>query len=269
MRLTPAAVPASDYAVARKPSIGAEKRVYLSEEATEELGELEWVATGSGTWTPDTVTQIPATGADLTLVVEGQLLSNAATTVYVEGTDPSNNPITGSGTFGPPGYVENKTFGFQHGAAVDVVAGAKFKTVTGLRVGAGGFIRSRVKLMKMPDNWVFMGCVDSVEPSVGTRPPVQIPCGFKGSAFVVAGRSEPNNLTIRAKHFSVVDGLNRYAGRNCTVRLDMLKSGYVLTERHVFGNAVLGVTPNFPDGNDEVADAATGLFEHYAGFFAP
>lgn len=269
MKYTPPLVATGDLVIARNPTLGAEKKLYASDEPAEEVGEFAFVATGSGTWTPDPVTVLPTAGSDLQLVVDEQLSAGGVVTLWVDGTDAADQAMTGSGTFAPPRYVQNQKPSFQHGMAVDVQAAGKFKTVTNVRCGATGNRQSRVKVYKLPTEWALVGCVDSVEPQVGIRPAVSIPCGAKGTAFVVAGRSQESTIAVRAKHFSVADGLNRFAGRNCSIKLDVVKSGAIHVETHVFGNCVLAVNPNFPDGDEVVADAANGSFQVYAGFPAP
>lgn len=268
MRYTPPAVPAADHATAIKPSIGGEKRLYASDESADELGLLQWVAAGSGTWTPDEVSVLPAAGADLAIIVQDELVSSQATVIWVSGTGDDSNPLTGSGILTPPAYVRNKGFSFQHGAAVDVLAARKFRTITNVWVGSGGTATSKVKLFRLPETWTQIGCVEQVDPSIGIRSPVPIACGLDGAAFVLSGRSEPSSVTVRAKHFSIVDGLMRFGGRSCCLRMDVSKAGVLLVERHVFGNAVLSVNNAWGDGNDEVVDAATGMFETFAGFYA-
>jgi hypothetical protein len=87
-------------------------------------------------------------------------------------------------------------------------------------------------------------------------------------AEVVPGRLEQSRLVINTKYRAVVDSLGRFSGKNACFMMEVWK-GRVLTERHVFSNAVIETNPNFGDGNDHVRNAGEGTLARYFDFYAP
>jgi hypothetical protein len=257
-------------AIARKPTIGEEKELYLSSEPGQRIGSWEGVANGSGTYTADSSASLAVAGQDLHLVVNEELLGNAANPFFiVTGTDQADAALVGSGTFSSPSYARVSGYEFQQGIAVDVKVPATklFKTVTNVtcnNVKLGG----KVELISLPTepSWQFIGCVESLTANPGTRPPHSIACGFKGSAFVVLGRTPVNTLEFTTKYFGVVDGVNRFAGRSVSARLDIRKAGRITTERNVYAEAVLGSSNSFPDSGDSTV-TLNGEFARQASFF--
>lgn len=270
MFYTPDTIAVADVPIARKHSVGGEKRLYVSGDSAAEIGELLWAADGSGVFTADSINTLPTTGADLQVKVVGELLSAADVVITVTGTDQNSAALTGTATYTAPSWVGNKTKDFSEGTAVDVVpgvAGKKFKTITGITV-TGGKKWGKVKLFTLPENWTYIDCVESVDPSVGTTPAHPIADGLDGAADVTRGRSEPSSVRVTAKNRSTLDGLMRFAGRNCCLRLEVWKQGKVLTERHVYSNCIMSVDPSFPDGSEESKQSAGGMMEDAFFFFA-
>jgi hypothetical protein len=110
--------------------------------------------------------------------------------------------------------------------------------------------------------------VETVEPRIASRPGIAIPDRYKPAADVVPGRPEQSKLVINTKFRAVVDGLGRFSGKNACFMMEVWK-GRVLTERHVFSNAVIETNPNFGDGNDHVRNAGEGTLARYFDFYAP
>lgn len=270
MFFEPSTIASADVAVARKHSVGGEKKLYISGDAAVEYGDVLWAADGSGVWTPDGINTLPTTGTDLQVKVDGELLSDSNVVLTVTGTDQNSAALTGTATLTAPGWVANKSKDFMEGCAVDVVPGVpnkKFKTITDISV-VGGKKSSKVRVFSLPESWQYIDCVEAVEPRVGTRPAHPIADGLDGAADVTVGRSEPSEVRVSAKNRSVMDGLMRFAGRACCLRLEIWKQGKVLTERHVYANCVLSVDPSFPDGSEESKQSAAGMMEDAFFFFA-
>ncbi len=272
MLYTPGTIATADKPIARKHSVGGEKRLYITRDPVNDLGTLLLAGDGSGVWTADAINTPPTAGSDLQAVVETWVESDTAAVLTVVGTKSGGGSITGTATLNPPGWAVNNSYDFQPGAAWDltVAAADTYATITSVSI-TNAKKWSSLKLFQLPatTNYKYVDTVENVTPRIGNSPGHPIPDLLDGSAEVTLGRSDPSELRITAKHRSIVDGLARYAGRPCTLRLEVWKQGRVLVERHVFGNAILQVNPEFGDGSDDVKQAAEGIFEQYFGFYAP
>lgn len=263
----------ADIAIARNHSIGGQKKLWASKEPVREVGELFFAGDGSGVWTPDPITQLPSTGADLQLKVREELdvTGSSPAVITVVGTDQNDAALTGTATLSAPGWVLNKGNDFSEGAAYDVVtpAGKRFKTITSVS-GTQAKKWSKLALFQLPSDtsWQYIDMVESIDPKIGTRPGHAIPDGLDGSKEVVAARSPVASISISAMHRSVADGLQRFAGRSCSLRWELWKDGKILAERHIAGGCILSVDPSFPDGDGEVKQVAEGMMQEYFGFHA-
>ncbi|MBM3758520.1 MAG: hypothetical protein FJW38_31680 [Acidobacteria bacterium] len=272
MFYTPDAIALADIPIARNHSVGGEKRLFVSKEPARQIGSVFLKGDADAEWIPDEINTLPVTGADLQAKVDDELDADAAPLFTFTGTDQADVALQGTSTFSPPSYVANKGFDFSEGVALDIVpgtAGKLFKTLSGV-TATNAKKWSRLKVFQLPSaaSWKSIAMVESVDVKIGTKVGHPIPDELDGAKEVVAGRSEPSSITINAKHRSVVDGLQRYAGRLCCLRLEVWKQGKILVERHVYANCILQVNPNFPDGSDEVRQAAEGLLQEYFGFYA-
>ncbi len=282
MKYTPLTVATSQIPIARKHSIGAEKKLFANDGAMLDLGSVLLAADGSGVWTPDPInltndTDLPAAG-DLVALVKNELRADAAVVLTLNVTFSDTSTGTAAVTFSPPSWGLNKKFHFQHGVAKDMrPAGGASDSLTitkinGLASVTNAKYGSEIRICQLPAlsaDWQEIGFVENVRPRVAIRPAVSIPDGFEGTAEVVPGRSEESRLEINTRYRSVVDGLGRYGGRNCCFMLEIRKQGLILTERHVFANSVIQVNPDFGDGNDIVRNAGEGAMGRYLGFYAP
>jgi hypothetical protein len=277
MQYTPPTIDTSansgDLDVARKHQLGGEKKLFVAAVQCRKMGELELVGDGSGIFTPDPVFTPPTAGADLQVKVKRQLLSGSAAVMTVIGVGDNNQPLTGTATFAPPSWVINKTFNFGESMAVDVVpaqAGRLFKSITSVSITnakKGSFLQ--IFTMPVATDWQYVEKVESVNPNIGTSPGVSIPDRLEGTSEVVRGRSNEKTVSVQALHRSVADGLQRFAGQSCCLRVDVEKAGRLVTERTILANCILQCNPDFPDGSETSKQAAEGMFEEAFMFPAP
>jgi hypothetical protein len=267
MKYTPEDISAANLNIAGTPAQGVDKVLYISTETAKEVGEFAFTTTGSGEWTPDSVFTVPA-DSDLVARAEDFLLADSAIVLHVS----DGFGVTGTATFAAPSYVKNQTADWQPGISFDVVPDVPGEQFEGaLTVWAsGGQSGASIKLFILPaeSSWVKLGCVEDFNPKVGSEPAVPVPCGRKGSAYVVRGRSEPNNVTVNSKYFSVADDLMRFNNRRCAIRMDLKKQNVAIIERQVCDGLQLMVNPEFPD-NEIARQVAEGIFENWFGFPAP
>lgn len=278
-RYLPGTIATADKAVAVLHSVGGEKKLWATRVPAVERGSIFLAANASGVWTPDAIFGgLPTTGVDLQVKVDGDLQASAAAVLTVIGTDTSDLPLTGTATLSPPSWVRNNAdFNFPEGIAFDVVPNItgstqKYKTILANGIAITNAQKwSRLKIFSLPvdTDWQYIEKVETVRPNIGIQPPHAIPDGLDGAAQVTKGRSEPGNVSISALHRSVVDGLQRYAGVNCCLKLEVWRQGNVLVERHVFANCILGVNPDFPDGSEDAKQAGDGMMQDFFAFVAP
>src|ERR1041385_3830106 len=259
MRYTPLSVSTADLVVARKMTIGADKRLFANRRPMLELGAIYMASDGPGVWTPDRINLNAGAlvnPGDIVLVVDNELAADAGdvvATLAVTFDDDSSGEA--QVTCKAPNWVADKSHDFQGGIAWDLVGTAgnsakKVKAIAGLASITNALRGSDFAVCQLPDTgWQEIGFVETVEPRIASRPGIAIPDRYKPAADVVPGRPEQSKLSINTKHRAVVDGLGRFSGKNACFMLEVWK-GRVLTERHVFSNSVIETNPNFGDGND-------------------
>lgn len=276
MKYTPTTIATNDIGVVRKHSLGGEKKLWMTRVLAAKVGSIEVAGDGSGVYTADAVTTLPGSGADLVVKVDGEVRSLDGTNpviLTIVGTDQASALLSGTATFSPPGWVPNKTNDFTEGFALDITTNGvnkKWKTITAITI-PNAKKGSNVSLFTMPDttDWQYIDMVESVDPHVGISPGVSIPDGLDGTAEVVRGRSEENKIAINALYRSVADGIQRFGGADCCVRMDIFKAGKILAERHIFANAILSANSTFPDGSETAKQAGEGIFSDALLFVAP
>lgn len=276
MRYNIAALTGTDLVIAQQHSLGFDKKLWVSRDYAVELGVIDVVADGSGVWTADSVNTPSAAGADLQIVVDGELKADSAASVEFNVTFDNDAPGTAKATFSPPGFSKNQTFNFQHGIARDLEpqgggnSTRKIKAILSIASVTNAKRFSGFKVYQLPDSNSYqdLGFIRTFEARIGNFPGVPIPDGRDGTAEVVRGRSEPSSLTIAGVHPSFVDGLNRIAGMEATIRCETWKGRRVLVERQVCTGCILQVNPNAPDGNAEFEDRAEGFMRKWLGFWA-
>jgi hypothetical protein len=263
-----------DSEIAGDPALALEFKAYVSSELVTRIGDLNIPAADSGVLEMSRVGEavIDAEPSDLQLAVRDQLNSAVAPVIVFNVTDEDDDPTTAEADFTPPSWVENDSFDYQAGYAVDLVTanGKKIKSIDGIASVTGGARGSKLRIFKLPDRDTFklVGFCTDRDFSTKSRPAENIPDQADGSASVKRGRSAPGELNLSQKFGTFGDGLSRVSGKRCTVMLELEKDDKVITDRLVFGNYIGAVKPSAGDGSDHATSRMEGSYEHLAVFVA-
>jgi hypothetical protein len=127
------------------------------------------------------------------------------------------------------------------------------------------------RLLSAPaaSSWVEIDKIEGVGVNIGTRPGVSIPEKLEGTDELTVGRSGEQSLSINGHNRSVADGLQRYAGQPCCIRVDIKAHQKIVKETQVYGNAIMAVNPNYGSGSDLSTQAAEGMYEDFMVLYAP
>lgn len=278
MLYRPSSVADTDLDIARAAYFGGEFAVYMTQTPAINLGQIDLTAAGAGTFTANPGAAIKAAGSDLQVVPITPVLSAAEVVLILAGTDNSSAPQNGTASFDIPSRAGNQTHNLARGYAVDVVAGGKFKTLTGLAVASssvtpvtGGGANQSFRVYQLPELVDYELVEASMEIDFNTKDRVAkgIDSRMESDFWVKRGKAQPGELTIGSKFRSFVEGMARYSGQKCTVMLVGLKEGQVTTDRLVFTQYVETVKPKLPEGDGEATMEATGKFVDHLFFIAP
>ena len=269
-----AAVAAADKKLAQKTMVGGEKTVYVSLEEVTRVGSLFLTGDQTGTYEADPVNALPASGSDLQVALDGPMESTAAAVVTVVGTSATDQLLSGTATFTPPSWVRNRAeYGFAHGVALDIVpsiTNALFKTVTSMSV-TNAKKGATLRLFTLPaaSSWIEIDKVEECGVAVGHQVGHSVPDGMRGTDEVVLGRSGEQTLSITAFKRSTVDKFGKFAGRFCSVKVEVRGSSRIHKETHVYGGFVPNVQSAYSAGPADVMEQVDGPYEDLLMFFAP
>lgn len=215
-------------------------------------------------------------GTDVQVMAATPVLSDVALVITLackDNTSPTPAVMTGVATFAPPAWVEDQSFNFQTGYAVDLIPGtdgATFTQLTSLTSVAGGQAGIEFDLFQLPllTDWIAVGCTSDVTFNDKSRAARGIDCGLKSDAFVVRGKTNPGNLSIRSKLRGMADGLPRFSGSKVTCMLIGKHDDQLTGDRLVFTQFTPTVSYDFPDGDGESMVNVEGKFVDLLMFVA-
>jgi hypothetical protein len=269
-----AIVTALDKRVVSKIITGGERVLYASNQLTKRIGELFLAGDGSGVYTPNPIwgsADLTANPSDLQIVSSDGFKSDAAAVFTIVGVGSDSVLLSGTATFAPPSWSKNPNFDFEKGIAFDVTPSRAFtfKSITSVSV-TNAKKGATFRLIAAPSaaSWVEIDKIEGVGVSIGTRPGVAIPEKLEESDEITAGRAPAQTLSINGHNRGVADGLQRYAGQFCSLRVDIKSHQKILKETQVYGNAFLSVNPNYGSGSDLSTQAAEGMYEDLMVLFA-
>ncbi len=268
-------IPTDDLSVANSPEIGGQSKVKLGYSEIGYIALISQEAPASGTYKGSTPAVDLGTGKDLVMVCDNGIKSPTdavAITLSVVFDDDSSG--TATATFAVPSFAKDQSKNLPIGLGVDVipVGGGnltkKIKTVNGITAFVGGVRGNRFQLLSLLEaaEYYDLGCARTKNETLPVPKSLPIPCGLKGSAFNVAGRSDAGQLELSALHFSYGDGLSRLNGHRGTVMVETYAEDRVLKERTVYAGYRPNPSTDRGDGDDEVIDKATGTFEFFIKF---
>lgn len=269
------AITASQVEAARKPALGLECDVYFAPESGIHLGTVR--ATGATTFEYASAggSGIPTGGRDVHVRVASPeflgVVGAAAVTFNVTMDDDSVD--TAVATFHIPSTTEAVNLNrFPIGIAADLVpttvgnAAKKIKTITSVASVVNMTAGNTLEVYTTPNSadFVHIGCTTTKGGEFKLPKVVEIPCGRDPAAFVKFGRAETKNLNIGFKERGALEGLNRFNGCRGSVRFDINKDGYVISQRIVFSGFLVSASAEYGDGDDVVEAKAEGPYEQFS-----
>lgn len=278
MKYVPSSIATNDLDIAQAPFLGGEFAVYLTNTAAVLLGQIDFSAAATATFTANQGAAIPVTGGDLCVVAITEVRSAADVQIILDVTDENDEADTAAATFTAAARAANQSSHFPRGVAMDLalVTGAtgatKVKTITGLDsvVGGDANISFAVYLLPEAADYSLVGCTTGKKFNTKSRTPIGVDCGMETDAFIKRGKTKAGELSIDAKFRGLHDSLARFDGKKCTALLVGVKDGVVLTDRIVFTQYVPSVEVDLPDADGEAMEsAASGKFAEHLFFTAP
>lgn len=278
MRYTPSTVTQDDLDILKAPYLGGMAQVYFSHTAAVHLAHLDMTNLSDGTLEDDAATALAGlpSGTDVQVVASTPILSDVAVVITMltkDNTSPTPVAMDGVATFAPPAWVADQTFNFQTGYGVDLIPGtngATFTELTSLTSVEGGRAGIEFDLYQLPDTaeWIPVACTGDITFNDKSRGARGIDCGLKADAFVVRGKTNPGNLSIRSKLRGVADGLPRFSGSKVTCMIVLRHDDQLLGDRLVFTQFTPTVTYDLPDGDGEAMVNVEGKYVDFLMFVA-
>lgn len=267
--------PFAKLAEARKPNSGGELQVFISPAQALEVATFTCTAANSGTLSIDAgyAAALSAEPRDLVAVVAGATLQPTADVVLnVTGIDSDSAGHAGAATIANPNWVGSTVRVFPIGYGVDVIPAATYKLwkVLGAIIPTNLPVGAKVKIFSMPllSSYERVGCTSSISFNTKEAGNRAVACGLDGSAFTKRARSEPGELSIDAKDFTILDGLAKYRGAPVTVLVKVVKDETTTTEHLFFTGVRYKAKTTHGDGDDDSTQAASGMFEAFIGMMA-
>ena len=283
MKYLPGSISDANLEVARSAMLGGEFAVYVTAKQAILLGQVNLTATATGVWVPQPGATIASRAAqDLAIVAITPIQSTVPVQVTLTGHDTTAvTPvaITVHGTFAPPARSGNQSANFGRGFATDMAVGVS-PSNTGLVATldttqtptiVGGAINQSFRVYQLPElaDYELIDATTDIKFNAKDRAAVSIDAGLERARWVKLGKSLPGELSIGSKFKGFSEGLARYGGQFCTVMLVALKAQLTTTDNLVFTMWTGANKPNVPDGEGEVVQEASGLYQDHLFFFAP
>lgn len=237
----PPAITTGQVAIARVPELGGEVAVFLTLDPAIEMGNYQIVAANSGLWTPDPIANTllaaaPGGAQDIILMVDTSVNDTGPIVFTVAGLDANGAPLSGPATVKTPSYAQDQLSLFQPGWAADVVvaAGSQFSKILSVSVAATAQTQyARARLFAMPNinRYQLMGYVMEKDITTRAQEPIAIPQDLDGSKDIKGGMIPAGGVRLTSRFVGAEEGLARFDGARCTVRMDINKERSVLTGR--------------------------------------
>lgn len=281
MLYTPSTVGQADLDILQSPYLGGMWQVFFSHKPAIHLADITLTDEdeASAGLVDDVATALPAVGdggANVVVVAMTPILSDVElvlTLACKDNTSPTPATMNGVATFAPPAWVGDQSFNFQAGFAVDLVPATSGKTYTELTTltsVAGGREGIEFQLLQLPElaDWIAIGCTGDISFNDKSRAAKGIDCRLKSDAYVVRGKSNPGNLSIRSKLRGMADGLARFSGSKVTCMLVGKHDDQILGDRLVFTQFTPTPSYDLPDGDGEAMVNVEGKFVDLLMFVA-
>lgn len=280
MSLKPEALTPGQLKVAQKALLGYEQQLYVSHDNYLALGTMEIVAPNSGVYNADVAENLALASQPMELMamLDTDAELGEALTITVQGTDEDNNPVECEGTFQPPSYAQDQTYGFPRGWAIELTADTtrRVKAITNVAVSyGGGATHVKINIFGVPSldfsaNGSFrkIGMKVSMSPDPKVPMPTAVQDGRDKGAQIKSGAIEVGTLDITAKIPTGSDGLARVNGKRVTGWIREVKEDKVHTQNILLLGLIMTAKPTVGEGEDPATFTATSMFEHYAFIMA-
>lgn len=275
MQYQPTAATANQLPTVQEPYFGGEFGLYLTTVVALQVGEIFFNSAGNVTYTPNAAAALPSAGNDLQVVAESAnqaLPTDPNVAIQLTGTAATGGNLTGLAVFQSPSWATVQQAGFGVGTAYDVQAGGtKWGSVTGVAGATGGSYGLTLGIWSLPQqsDYTFIGCTTEIDFNTKSRVAKGVDCRMVSDAFVKAGKTQPGELRIGTKQFSMRENMAGYNGLKTTAMLVGVKDGLMIGDRLVFAQYQPTVKSKLPDGDGEAMLDAEGKFVDHAFFVAP
>lgn len=266
--LTPNTVGSADYPIVQVPHLGGQKQAKLSTKPVRVLG--------TGFLSADGVIDykflnlpIESAGAPTSPILAVSLtgiFGAAAVTVNYGGI---------SAAFQPVGWSSKQTgqdaFTFGAGRAVELIGNYVSPVASSVPTAAAALQGSKFALIQVPNltDFTTVGCTNQSRVQIPVKQSKSIPCGMNEAEWVTPGTQKPGDLEITGLSHGPDDGLQKFAGLNCTVLLETIQQDRVIAMREICSNWVCAIEENNPSGEGESTLTAKSMFEKIMVLPAP
>ncbi len=275
MQYQPTAAVQAQLNTIEEPYFGGEFGLYLTTVVAVQVGQIFFNSAGNVTYTPNAAVALPSAGNDLQMVAQSAnqaLPTDPNVAIQLTGTAFSGGALTGLAVFQSPTWATVQQPGFGRGAAYDIQAGGtKWGSVTGVAGATGGNYGLTLGIFSLPQqtDYTFIGCTTEIDFNTKSRVAKGVDCRMVTDAFVKAGKTQPGELRIGTKQFSMRENMAAYDGLNVTAMFVGVKDGLMIGDRLVFVQYHPTVKSKLPDGDGEATLDAEGKFVEHAFFVAP
>ena len=277
MKYQPPQVSVNDLDVVQSPFFGGEFGVYLTTVAAIQVGLITFSAADAAVFTPNAAAALPDAGKDLQVTALTSIQSlptDDQVAVQLNGSKAGGDSMTGLAVFAPPSWSRVSSPNWGRGISFDLVPSvpdAKFKAITALAGATGGHYGLKLGVYALPEmaDYVLLGCTTEIDFNTKSRVAKGIDCRMEADAFVKRGKTQPGELKIGSKFFSMAEGMARFDGLKTTCMLVGVKDGQLMGDRLTFTEYTPTIKPRLPDGDGEAMHDAEGKFVEHLFFVAP
>lgn len=278
--LTPSAISAVDYPIAKTPALGGEKLVYLSTGNSRLLGvafaPTDLVAGAAFDYQFVLTPSADPPGPILAVALDGGILQAAAATIGFGGTSGTGVGRL-MGSFTNVGYSSHTDFNFPTGRAVELITGGVQSYVapvsSSVPVVVDGTIKQGTKfaLIEMPaySTFTLAGCTNNRQIQVPSRDTKSIACGLNKAEWTTPGMTQEGSLEVTGLNVGIDDGLSRFRGLKCQAMLVTVREGRIITQRDFCLDWTGKETDSYGEGDAEATVSLTGSFSRMAVLPAP
>lgn len=259
---------------ARKPEIGLESEVYFAPENCILRGVLTATGAATGAYVSAGGADIPTAGRDVIVRVNNPkcIGVGGAMAVTFNVTLEGALSDTAVATFDLPSWSGAGSLNlFPIGICADLIpatpanVGKKITAIGTLVSVANMTVGNEFQLYTTPltADFVKIEACTTKGGAFNLPEPVSIPEGRNPSAYTKLGRGSIEKLSIGFRDRGYLEQLNRFNGSQGTVRIDIQKDGFVISQRLVYSGWFVRCSTERGDGDDLVEAKSEGSYEQF------